>query len=121
MVATQQVRKKCDMRPNKECLVGLTCGKWWLCLWLCHTTESTAEDRANQQIQLTPTDKLGQFSAQVSSNHVRVHAAHDSEHSCQDSFTLYRGHTHSPLVMTILDSRIHVVQTSTLTHFGGVR
>jgi hypothetical protein len=31
-----------------------------------------------------------------STNHVRVHANHDHEHSYQDSFTLYKGCTHSP-------------------------
>jgi hypothetical protein len=29
-------------------------------------------------------------------NHVRVHAAHDREHGYYNSFTLYRGCTHSP-------------------------
>jgi hypothetical protein len=38
------------------------------------------------------------------SNRVRVHAAHDNEHSCHDSSTLCRGCTHSPWVMIILDS-----------------
>jgi hypothetical protein len=36
-----------------------------------------------------------------STNHVRVHAAHDCEHGCYNSFTLYRGCTRSPLVMII--------------------
>jgi hypothetical protein len=32
MVATQQVREKYGMRPNKEWLAGLTHRKQWLCL-----------------------------------------------------------------------------------------
>jgi hypothetical protein len=34
--------------------------------------------------------------SQVSTNHVRVHAAHDREHGCYNSFTLYRGYTRYP-------------------------
>jgi hypothetical protein len=56
-----------------------------------------------------------------STNHVRVHAAHDCEHGCYNSFTLYRGCTCSPWVAIILGSRIPVVQANTLTHFRGVR
>jgi hypothetical protein len=67
-----------------------------------HTTESTAKDRPNQQSQLRPTDRPWQFPTQGPSNHVRIHAAHDNEHDCQDSFTLYKGGIHSPWVMTIL-------------------
>jgi hypothetical protein len=55
-----------------------------------------------------------------STNHVRIHAAHDREHGCYNSFTLCRGCTHSPWVVIILDSQIPVVQASTLTHFRGV-
>jgi hypothetical protein len=32
----------------------------------------------------------------VFTNHVRVHAAHDREHGCYNSFTLYRGCTRYP-------------------------
>jgi hypothetical protein len=35
-------------------------------------------------------------------NHVRVHAAHDREHGCHNSFTLCRGCTCSPWVVIIL-------------------
>jgi hypothetical protein len=52
---------------------------------------------------------------------VRVHAAHDHEHDCYNSFTLCRGCTHSPRVVIILDSWIPIVQVSTLTHFRDVR
>jgi hypothetical protein len=34
----------------------------------------------------TPTDRLVQLPTQGSSNHVRIHAAHDREHDCQDNF-----------------------------------
>jgi hypothetical protein len=43
-------------------------------------------------------------------NHVRVHADHDYEHGCQDSFTLYKCCTRSPWVTIILCSRIPVVR-----------
>jgi hypothetical protein len=129
---------KCGMRPNKECLAGLTRRKRWLCLYqgfskylsrlqhfkkwnIDHTTESTAEIDLTNKSNLTPIDRLGQLPTQGSSNHVRVHAAHDREHSYQDNFTFCKGYTHSPRVVTILDSRILIVHTSTLTHFRGVR
>jgi hypothetical protein len=37
-----------------------------------------------------------------STNHMRVHAAHDREHDCHNSFTLCRGCTRSPWVVIIL-------------------
>jgi hypothetical protein len=40
----------------------------------------------------------------VSTNHVRVHAAHDCEHGCYNSFTLCRGCTPYPWVVIILRS-----------------
>jgi hypothetical protein len=51
---------------------------------------------SSQQIRLTPIDRLVQHPTHGSSNHVRVHAAHECEHDCQDSFTLHRGCIHSP-------------------------
>jgi hypothetical protein len=38
----------------------------------------------------------------VSTNHVRVHAAHDHEHDCDNSFTLCRGCTRYPRVVIFL-------------------
>jgi hypothetical protein len=43
------------------------------------------------------------YSSQVSTNHVRVHAAHNRERGCYNSFTLCRGCTHSPWVVIILE------------------
>jgi hypothetical protein len=40
--------------------------------------------------------KPNQTKPSVSTNHVRVHAAHDREHGCYNSFTLCRGCTHYP-------------------------
>jgi hypothetical protein len=40
--------------------------------------------------------------SQVPSNHVRVHAAHDREHICYNSFTLCRGCTRYPRVVIII-------------------
>jgi hypothetical protein len=54
--------------------------------------------------------RLYQNPSQVSTNRVRVHAAHNHEHGCYNSFTLYRGCTHSPWVMIILGSRIPIVR-----------
>jgi hypothetical protein len=48
------------------------------------------------------------------SNRVRVHATHDCEHDCHYSFTLYRGCTHSPRVVIILDSQAPVDLTEYL-------
>jgi hypothetical protein len=49
----------------------------------------------------TTQPRLNQISSQVSTNHMRVHDAHDCEHDCYNSFTLYRGCTRSPWVMII--------------------
>jgi hypothetical protein len=46
--------------------------------------------------------KLNKNPSQVSTNHVRVHAAHDHEHGCYNSFTLCRGCTRSPWIVIIL-------------------
>jgi hypothetical protein len=47
----------------------------------------------------------------VSTNHERVYAAHDREHSCYNSFTLWRGCTYYPWVVIILGSQIPVIWT----------
>jgi hypothetical protein len=51
---------------------------------------------------IQPNTRLNHYPSQVSINHVRVHAAHDRECSCYNSFTLCRGCTRSPWVMIIL-------------------
>jgi hypothetical protein len=51
----------------------------------------------------TTQPRLNKNSSQDSTNHVRVHAAHDREHGCYNSFTLCRGCTRSPRVMIILE------------------
>jgi hypothetical protein len=43
-----------------------------------------------------PNPRLNQKPMPGSTNHVRVHAAHDRENDCYNSFTLCRGGTHSP-------------------------
>jgi hypothetical protein len=43
-----------------------------------------------------PNQRLNQETTPGSTNHVRVHVAHDREHDCYNSFTLYRGYTCSP-------------------------
>jgi hypothetical protein len=58
----------------------------------------------------TTNPRLDQNLSQVSTNHVRVHAAHNCEHDCYNSFTLCGGCTHSPWVTIILGSQIHVVR-----------
>jgi hypothetical protein len=68
----------------------------------------TNQTNTTNQLRRPPTHGL--------SNHVRIHAAHNREHGCQNSFTLCRGCTHFPWVVAILNSRILIIQTSTLTH-----
>jgi hypothetical protein len=51
----------------------------------------------------TTQPRLNKNPSQISTNHVRVHTAHDHEHSCYNSFTLCRGCTRSPWVMIILE------------------
>jgi hypothetical protein len=43
-----------------------------------------------------PTNQTKPNPSLVPTNHVRVHAAHDREHGCYNSFTLCRGCTHYP-------------------------
>jgi hypothetical protein len=50
----------------------------------------------------TTQPRLNKNPSQVSTNHVKVHATHDHEHDCYNSFTLSRGCTRSPWVMIIL-------------------
>jgi hypothetical protein len=50
----------------------------------------------------TSTNQRNPTKPRVSTNHVRVHAAHDREHGCYNSFTLYRGCTRYPWVVIIL-------------------
>jgi hypothetical protein len=49
-----------------------------------------------------PNQDLTENPFQVSTNHVRVHTAHDREHDCYKSFIFYRGCTRSPRVVIIL-------------------
>jgi hypothetical protein len=51
-----------------------------------------------------------------SSNRVRVHAAHDREHGCHESFILYRGCTHFPWV--VISSPVFGWLTSPFRHTG---
>jgi hypothetical protein len=60
------------------------------------------DPQPNKNLFDTTQPRLNKNPSQVSTNHVRVHAAHDSEHDCYNSFTLCRGCTHSPWVMIIL-------------------
>jgi hypothetical protein len=73
------------------------------------TIESTAVARPKQRLTRLPT-----IPTQVSSNHVRVHAAHNCDHDYHDSSTLCSGCTHSPLVMIILGSQVPVDLTEYL-------
>jgi hypothetical protein len=57
----------------------------------------------NKPSSIQPIQRLNHYPSQVSTNHVRVHAAHDREHSCYNSFTLCRGCTRSPWFMIILE------------------
>jgi hypothetical protein len=60
----------------------------------------------NIQLQLDDSTKIFQLQLEhltteliptkILTNHVKVHAALNREHGCYNSFTLYRGCTHSP-------------------------
>jgi hypothetical protein len=67
------------------------------------TTESPAPTRWFDQDIPSPTRNLNNRTipepTKIPTNNVRVHAAHDREHGCYNSFTLYRGCTHSPWVV----------------------
>jgi hypothetical protein len=58
----------------------------------------------------TTQPRLNQNPSQVSTKHVRVHAAQDREHDCYNCFTVCRGCTRSPWVTIILGSRILIVR-----------
>jgi hypothetical protein len=47
-------------------------------------------------LRYIPTQNMIITHPNVSTNHVRVHAAHDREHGCYNSFTLCRGCTRYP-------------------------
>jgi hypothetical protein len=64
--------------------------------WSWPTHDLIKSTLTNQPNQTNPT-KPG-----VSTNHLRVHAAHDREHGCYNSFTLCRGCTRYPWVVIIL-------------------
>jgi hypothetical protein len=57
----------------------------------------TVTDPKPNEIQFDqPTNQTKPNPSQIPTNHVRVHAAHDREHGCYNSFTLCRGCTHYP-------------------------
>jgi hypothetical protein len=61
------------------------------------------DPQPNKPSSIQPNPRLNHYTSQVSTNHVRVHAAHDHECGCYNSFTLCRGCTCSPWVMIILE------------------
>jgi hypothetical protein len=61
------------------------------------------DSQPNKPSSIQPNPRLNHHPSQVSTNHVRVHAAHDRERDCYNSFTLYRGCTRSPWVRIILE------------------
>jgi hypothetical protein len=56
----------------------------------------TVTDPQPNKIHFDKPTKLNQTKPRVSTIHVRVHAAHDREHDCYNSFTLCRGCTCYP-------------------------
>jgi hypothetical protein len=76
------------------------------------TTESTVVVRPKQRLTKLWTKPT--IPTQVSSNRVRVHAAHNREHDCYDSSTLYGGCTHYPWVTIILGSQVPIDATEYL-------
>jgi hypothetical protein len=61
------------------------------------------DSQPNKPSLIQPNQRLNHHPSQVSTNHVRVHAAHDRERDCYNSFTLCRGCTCSPWVVIILE------------------
>jgi hypothetical protein len=61
------------------------------------------DPQPNNPSLIQPNPRLNHYTSQVSTNHVSVHAAHDHERSCYNSFTLCRDCTHSPWVVIILE------------------
>jgi hypothetical protein len=68
----------------------------------CHGVSPWPTHNLIKPLQHNPTQDLTIIHPRVSTNHVRVHAAHDHEHGCYNSFTLYRGCTRYPWVVIIL-------------------
>jgi hypothetical protein len=136
MVATQQVREKYDMKAlNKGGLLGagfdsqqavvITIPKTSRYLGTTPMPQNKTSITPQSPLQwidlVNRTNQTWFYQPYLgSTNHVRVHATYDREHNCYNSFTLCRGCTHSPWVAIIHDSRIPVIQVSTLTHFRGV-
>jgi hypothetical protein len=56
----------------------------------------TVTDPQPNTIHFDKPTKPNKIKPRVSTNHVRVHAAHNREHGCYNSFTLYRGCTRYP-------------------------
>jgi hypothetical protein len=51
------------------------------------------DPQPSKPTSIQPNQTLNQEPIPGSTNHVRVHAAHDHKHGCYNSFTLYRGCT----------------------------
>jgi hypothetical protein len=64
---------------------------------------NVTDPQPNNPSSIQPNLRLNHYPSQVSTNHVRVHAAHDHECDYYNSFTLYRSCTRFPWVMIILN------------------
>jgi hypothetical protein len=80
----------------------------------------TVTDPQPNTIHFDKPTKPNEIKPRVSTNHVRVHAAHNREHGCYNSLHSAEAvHvTHESWLSS--DSRILIVPMSTLTHFQGV-
>jgi hypothetical protein len=56
----------------------------------------TVTDLQPKETHFDKTNQTKPNPSQVLTNHVRVHATHDREHDCYNSFIIHRGCTHSP-------------------------
>jgi hypothetical protein len=63
---------------------------------------TVTDPQPNSPSSIQPNPRINHYPSQVSTNHVRVHAAHDHERGCYNSFILCRGCTRSPWVVIIL-------------------
>jgi hypothetical protein len=64
---------------------------------------TVTDSQPNKPSSIQPNPRLNHHPSQVSTNHVRVHAAHDRERGYYNYFTLRIGCTRSPWVMIILE------------------
>jgi hypothetical protein len=72
-------------------------------IWIASRSLTVTDPQPNNPSSIQPNPRLNHYPSQVSTNHVRVHAAYDRERGCCNSFTFCKGCTRSLWVMIILE------------------